>query len=341
MQTIADACGVSRNAVSIAIRGGKKGVSEETAKRIRAKAEELGYVPDPELSRLARRLGRARNHEGIKAEIPFVVPLPQGQPKGTSDFFLKICEAYALKNGYGLRPYSTGPEHYSVDRVQQIWESRGVQGVFIFNPFDGDWSQTGEFDWNRFSWVTFSETVHNPMLHRLNWDFRAALDVCFSKLREKGYQRIGLVMQHRYDEVISHAGLSANALHWDRVPSRERIPWLRHLYMLNTPEGEQELSAWLKTAKPDAIIGHKDCLPVLKKLSLRVPEHLAFACWRLQEPLVGQVAGILPAFATMGRVAVDMLVGQMEHQVRGVPENPILTLIEGDWNEGETAPAKE
>ncbi len=336
MQTIADACGVSRNAVSIAMRGGGKGVSTATADRIRAKAEELGYIPDPELSRLARKLGSSRKHEGVRAEIPFVVPIPEGCPDDGSHFFMDMCRPFALKQGYKVTPYFTGLNHYSVARVQQIWESRGVKGVLLFNPFDTEWDHTEQFEWDRFSWIIFSESVHDPLLHRMNWDFRSALDTCFFQLQQKGYQRVGMVLQKRYDELVGHAGLAADAIHRDRTPTKDQVSWLRHLGLIGAEEGRNALRAWLKKEKPDAVIGHGACKDVIQQLGYRIPEDIGFADWRLDQDMVGEVAGILPSFASMGRIAVDLLLSQVEHQITGIPEHPVLTLIEGHWVEGQT-----
>jgi len=340
MAAIAEACGVSKNAVSYALKEGHRGVSAATAERIREKAREMGYKRDPDLSRLARKLGRAHQPEGIQAELPFVVPIPAKEKIGKPLFFMEMCQAHAQRNGYHLKPYYIGPDHYSVARVQQVWESRGIQGVLMFNPSDPYWEALDPFDWDRFSWVTFSETMQDPRLHQLNWHFRQALDLCFLKLRQKGYRRIGMVMQEYYDSIIGHAGMCAVTLHHDRVPKKERVPWLRHRYRLDSPEGTQELSEWLQKVNPDAIVGHNQCLSLLQQLGMGVPEEVAFVDWRLQTEQVGKVTGILPAFATMGRMAIDLLLSQVEHQVKGIPEHPVLLLIEGEWQEGATAPER-
>ncbi len=337
MKMIAEACSVSRNAVSLALAG-KKGVSAKTSEQIRQTAISMGYVLDPELSRIGRRLGRVGKEEGIRAEIPFLVPLVDGQdPEGTL-FFMKMCSDHARRCNYHVVPYFTGPGHYSVKRVQEIWKARGINGVLLFNPNDLDWEHTEEFDWENYSWVTFSETMQRPLLHRLNWNFRSAITTCFDKLLVAGFQRIGLVMQERYDEIIGHAGMAAHTLHQDRVSSYERVPWLRHRYRIHTEEGKHELAAWLRKEKPDAIVGHRECLESLCQLGYDIPGDVAFADWRLHEGAQGKVAGIMPAFEMMGRVAVDMLISQMEHSFRGIPEYPTVTYIPGKWEDGETLP---
>src|SRR5712672_334593 len=60
MQQIADAAGVSRMAVSLALRNSPK-ISAATAERIRRLAEELGYRPNPMVSALMTQLRHSRD----------------------------------------------------------------------------------------------------------------------------------------------------------------------------------------------------------------------------------------------------------------------------------------
>src|SRR6266478_6281279 len=55
LREIADRTGISRMAVSLALRG-KSGVSETTRKKVLKVAKELGYEPDPEVARLLSRI---------------------------------------------------------------------------------------------------------------------------------------------------------------------------------------------------------------------------------------------------------------------------------------------
>src|ERR1051325_9261392 len=59
MQRIADAAGVSRMTVSLALRNHPR-ISAATRERIRQVAERLGYHPDPEVSKLMAYLRRAK-----------------------------------------------------------------------------------------------------------------------------------------------------------------------------------------------------------------------------------------------------------------------------------------
>lgn len=56
LQQIADRCGVSRNTVSLALRGARNRMKPETFERIQQVSREMGYVKDAQLSTLTRYL---------------------------------------------------------------------------------------------------------------------------------------------------------------------------------------------------------------------------------------------------------------------------------------------
>ncbi len=337
MQMIADACGVSRNAVSVALRGGGKNVSEATGARIRAKAEELGYTRDPELSRLARRLAQNKTKGGVRGEIPFLVPVPKGYQPESSLMYQGMCKDAARRMGYQLEPYFCGPDFHSPKRVQQIWRSRGIRGVLMFSPFLEEMTGEWAIHWDAFSWVLFSETMNTPMFHRINWDFKASVLVCYQKLREKGYRRIGLIMADGYDSKIGHGGTAATAIHHQYCKPTERVPRLSSNDA--SPQTKPSvIEKWVERSQPDAVIALDDVLPVIQRCSSKTNTTLGFASFRLEKEHAGLIAGVMPGFETLAKTAIELLVGQMDHNVKGIPKHPLLTHVEGEWMEGPTAP---
>ncbi|GEM_PF-984488 len=334
MQSIADACGVSRNAVSIALRGGEKGVSQATAKRIRDKAEELGYVPDPELSRLAKRLGERKRKEGIRGELAYLVPLIEGKERGEGMMYQEICQEQARRLGYRLVPYYCGLGQATPQQLQQVWQNRGVQGVMVFSPFLRELTGENTFDWDAFSWVACSDSLQSPLLHRFNWDFREAVTLCYEKLFENGYRRIGLVMNDTYDRLVGYAGTGAHALYQARCPKQDQIPRLAAVEMGNPAMRLELFQGWLEAWTPDAVIGLSDTEEDLRSLGYRIPEDIAYATFRLRTHELGKIAGVLPGFETLAKTAIELLVSQVDHQVKGLPQHPLRTLVEGEWRDG-------
>ena len=65
LREIADKTGISRMAVSLALRG-KAGVSESTRKKVLRVAHDLGYEPDPDVARLLSHI-RVKKPVNMKA----------------------------------------------------------------------------------------------------------------------------------------------------------------------------------------------------------------------------------------------------------------------------------
>ena len=72
LQAIARRAGVSRMAVSLALRG-RPGVSPRTRQRVLAVAKRMGYAPDPELGKLMARMRQKISNE-VKSCLAYLVP---------------------------------------------------------------------------------------------------------------------------------------------------------------------------------------------------------------------------------------------------------------------------
>ena len=72
LQTIARRSGVSRMAVSLALRG-RPGVSPATRRKVVAVAKRMGYAPDPELGKLMARM-RQRIPQEVRSCMAFLIP---------------------------------------------------------------------------------------------------------------------------------------------------------------------------------------------------------------------------------------------------------------------------
>ena len=72
LQAIAQRSGVSRMAVSLALRG-RPGVSPSTRRKVLAVAKKMGYAPDPELGKLMARMRQKITHE-VRSCLAFLIP---------------------------------------------------------------------------------------------------------------------------------------------------------------------------------------------------------------------------------------------------------------------------
>jgi LacI family transcriptional regulator len=70
-------------------------------------------------------------------------------------------------------------------------------------------------------------------------------------------------------------------------------------------------------------------------MKVRVPEDVSLVDLRCYDPTAGN-AGVHYDFARTGAVGVELLIGLMHRQERGIPARPQEVLLEGDWIEGAT-----
>jgi len=70
----------------------------------------------------------------------------------------------------------------------------------------------------------------------------------------------------------------------------------------------------------------------------RIPEDIAFIS---PDVGVGQLSGFDQRHDLHGALAVDLVVGQILRNERGIPKNPHHLLVEGCWSEGYSAPHRK
>jgi LacI family transcriptional regulator len=75
----------------------------------------------------------------------------------------------------------------------------------------------------------------------------------------------------------------------------------------------------------------------MARMGLRIPEDVAFVDLFLSEPST-ETAGMRHNFSTVGAVAIEILAGQMRQNIRGIPEIPTTTFVEGTWFDGPSCP---
>ena len=97
------------------------------------------------------------------------------------------------------------------------------------------------------------------------------------------------------------------------------------------------LEQWLARHKPDAILTVDIELPgMIRELGYRIPQDIAVAGTTVLDISVD--AGIDQCPEEVGRIAVEMLVKQINMSERGEPRDPCRILIESRWQDGHSLP---
>jgi LacI family transcriptional regulator len=330
LQTIADLAGVSRAAVSLALRN-QPGISLETRERIQKIAEGAGYRPNPMVSALMAHL-KGVQPAPTMASIPFLTSHSTRQGWREYETFVRYFEgaaARAEQSGYRLDEIWTRELGVTSRKLKSIFVNRGIQGVLI-GPLPRGLGHLS-LDLSTFSTATVGHSLVRPKLHRAVSHHIASVRAAIHHMRHLGYRRIALVLEDNQDLRNDFNWSTAFAGYQLSVPASLRIPIL-------TCRGSNDrpFQVWLEKWKPEGILsGNSVILEMLARAGKTVPDDVGVAILdrsRKEEHL----AGIDQKLEMVGAAAVDLIISQINRNERGIPPNPKHILIEGVWHMGST-----
>jgi LacI family transcriptional regulator len=331
---IARAAGLSYSAVSLALRN-CPGVSKATCKRVQALARKMGYEPNPMAVELVHHRHQSRSVP-MQAVIAWINGWPNpGELRAHQQFeaYWNGASRAAKKFGYRLEEFEVN-ERMPLTRIEKILRVRNINGILVppHGAFKVAWDT---INWNYFSVVRFGLTARNlPHFHSVTSDQSGNAYLAFTKMVEKGYQRIGFL--GLVDKVWR--GLAGFAQAQFTVPKNQRVPPL--LFHFEEGPGEKEkLHRWIEKHRPDAIlIEHAKSFTHLKPLGYEWPRDFGLAGGAI--PDIPVDAGIDHNPQEIGRVAILMLLSQIRDNARGVPPLSRMSLVEGTWVDGSSLPSR-
>lgn len=330
MQQIADKAGVSRMAVSLALRGSKK-VSAKTTARIREVAEELGYRPNPLISALMTHLRQTRP-AAQQTTIAYATAFPTNDEWRKSAHFVRFFEgarrrAEAL--GYVLEEWWLRPPGMSEQRISEILFNRDIHGLLVAPlPLEiGDL----HLDWPKLSCATIGYSLRDTALHRASNDQYGSIQLALRELTSLGYHRIGLVVPRGEDLRVEQRWSAAMLADQAALAPEDRIP----LLIADGPLGSQ-FPDWFRAHRPDAVLSTSgECLALLHDMAVRVPKDVGFAHLGIT-PGENETAGIDQRSELVGAAALDLVDTLLRSNERGLPKLRRSILISGVWVPGAT-----
>lgn len=334
LKDVAAAAGVSLMTVSYALRGLKR-VSPETRQRVRKIAEDLGYQPDPMMTRLASyRTMQRREACGETLAWLNLHRSPQTWKFRGSHYMeaYEGAEQRARQLGYRLDAF----EVHALGgwkRVSEILRSRGIQGVILGQPPSG--TDSASLEWPHFASVAIGRAIRHPDLPRVIINHVQAVGEVYERMRARGYRRIGLVMEmgdclkNAYRNVSGYFGICERL----GIPAEERIPPL-----LPAALSAENLREWIEQWQVDGILVHRhdQMQRMLPEIGLRVPRDLGFAHISLHAAVPG-VSGLVFDPAGYGSWAVDLVHWLLDRNEKGILASaPSLMLTSFQWVDGKT-----
>ncbi|MDF7798627.1 LacI family DNA-binding transcriptional regulator [Pontiellaceae bacterium B1224] len=334
LRDIARELGISHVTVSLALRNHPR-ISDVTKKRVKAKAEEMGYHPDPMLSALSHyRLTSKEKPQ--QAALAWINPLQH--PEKLRQFeefnlYWKGASAMAKRFGFHLEEFKT--TEFTLERMNTIFKTRSIRGVLIA-PLS--W-QTSPINWDAFPWkdyagVRFGRSQEGPLLHFVMSAQVSNTMRAYEKALEKGYQRIGFVGSLASRRMFSAGYLRAQLDHTENI----LFPPL----MVDIEQVDQNrilLAGWMKKYKPDAILTDNLLLiSLLKELGYSIPGDVGLATMSMHDTTID--TGIDQNPEEIGRAAIRTLVSLLNEHHFGVPPIRNAMHVEGKWVDGSMLPSR-
>lgn len=320
---IARETGYSVMSVSYALRNHPK-LKESTRATIRKAAEEMGYVPDPDIVKL---MSRIRMNQTIETRsFVAVIDLFEDRKAFKADPYtnslIAAAEERLAKLGYQMTHLSVFQPRLSPQRISTILQTRGIEGVLL-PPFPTKLTSF-KMEWEAVSLICTEERFHEPELNKVIPHHYSNMIQALTKLWDLGYRRPGLVSCRNSLGRDNFAWFGAYySFLQDRVGA-EAIPPL--------PEGNDpyEMLAWYRRHSPDVIIVTEDWINDAFADAARMEVPQDYGAISISADF-GKLSGIKQCADIIGSAAADILTAHIIRNDRGIPEHPKTMMIEGTW----------
>ncbi|MCC5841805.1 MAG: LacI family DNA-binding transcriptional regulator [Opitutales bacterium] len=333
MQDIAERAGVTKMAVSLALRGQGR-LREETRARIRQLAEEMGYVPDPALRALNTHRQQLKTAD--KGEvIAFVVDWSEREPWKRLLFirsFKEGLEAGARQLGYRVVPFWAGDAPGKA--LERILLARGIRSIVLApEPQLEEDRLPLDIDWSRFSVVRLGRTHRDIPVPSVTHDHFGAMRMVFGELMARGYRRPALIHPERVEARVEHRYSAAFQFLQRELPKENRLP------LLLSPAvkvGEASFLSYCRAHRPDVCLSSDSTvLHYLRAGALDIPRDIGFVSLDVQDnqPQVSGILQGLPAVGAAGANLIDLLI---RTNMRGTTATDYKIVLGGTWQEGST-----
>ncbi len=331
LQTIADHIGCSKNTVSCALRNDSR-ISDRMKAEVRRVAKELGYRPNPLVSAHMQSLRKSHPakqsatlaflHTGVESDL-------WSRRKFSAELFRGASER-ASELGYHLTPVWAAEPGISGERLGAILQARGVLGLLV--PLVEDPQALKGLNWDEFASAAMGFSLTEPALHSAATFYLHAIPDAGRMLMRAGNKRLGILFSPRLDARFDHAWEAGSAIAIRQCRDLKiPVTVLRKDYI--TPKA---LRNWLLRHRIEGLIsvGNTNIFLAISDIRDDLPASFRHLSVLADEPekTAGHVWGIYDRDLTgIGAASVDLVVGQLYRNERGIPLKRKTLLIEGEW----------
>jgi LacI family transcriptional regulator len=337
MVQVAAAAGVSKNTVSLALRGSAR-ISEATRARVEAAAARIGYRRNAAVGCLMaelRRTGSGR-FEASLALLNANEDRDAFVRHPTVPVYLEGVRRRAEKLGYGLDEFWLHDPVIGGERLASILRARGIRGVLVVGLLKTNrLPERMRAVWEEFPAVVTGVRTRQPALSFAGSDQYGLALQAYERAWELGYRRPALVLDPVIDSLIE-GRFTAGFLIGEQRLRGGALPIAPFTAIEEARRDIGCFSEWLQRTRPDVLFTlYHEVERWLRECGVRVPSDIGLIQyeWRAQRP---HWAGMDQRNDLVGEAAVDLLVSMIHNGQQGVPEQPIATLVTSQWVSGST-----
>lgn len=336
---IAQVAGVHPATVSLSLRD-KPVIPAATRRRIQGIAEKLGYRPDPALRALVA-------YQGRRASIPQANTIAyltnwdtrwgwRSAPAHAR--FYAGARRKADELGYQLEHFWLSEPGITHAQLSGMLAQRGISGVLLASHLPSC-DRLTDFDWSRFSAVKIDYYPHVPALRHVTNNQRAVIRLAMRHVLAAGYQRIGFVLPRSWDAFVDFSWSAGFLAEQARLRSSDRVPLLLYDGDSGSTVPSRVFADWYERHRPAVIVSYAPfVVETMYSLGLSIPADVGYVDIFLMKT-DGSVAGVYENCEQVGETAMELLSSELQQNVRGVPQYPSATLVEGTWVDGASLPA--
>ncbi|MDR1280563.1 MAG: LacI family DNA-binding transcriptional regulator [Opitutaceae bacterium] len=338
---IARVLGLTQSTVSMALRDHPR-ISEETRRRVREAAGKTGYRASPFVTTLMARIRAGRTPQNLGCIAILIDSASKeewlAQERNTYSAQYTGYQRRAALRGYRTECFCLRGRDATDEAIDRQLHARGIVGVILAAPRHPGRFPDVRLHWENYACATVSYTWATPVVDRISSHHRHNMDRAFAELLKRGCRRIGFCLPG-----FAVGGVDANWMAGYLV-SRLRLPEEQHLppfvgTVRNTPP--EVFRAWFGQWHPDGLItliGEEaqwlegmGLSPFVRGGGKGKPGGTLLVC--LNRPANSPFPGIDENNTLVGEMACDLVVNQLTHNERGLPEHRREILVEGTWVE--------
>ena len=322
LREVAAAAKVCVMTVSLALRDNPR-ISTTTRDRIKRLATELGYHPDPELSRLMNHLRASRTARG-KMGLALIDFYPTARfPENAYNTKVRLgANRRAEELGFSITAMHGADYNQSLPNLLKVIRTRGLDGAVLL-PTSVPTTLDTSANWNGISVVATSKSIVAPRFHCVLPNQFGNTMRLLETLEQAGNRRIGVVFDAMFDERTAHNFTAA--VNW-KPANRMTLTVPQNA---TAAERAELVAQWLIAQRPDAVFAQSDAvMAALPKLRGARPA-LDFQIISLGEHNSAGFSYLDECAELIGSGAIDLLAGMMYYHESGIPAHPRTTLIDG------------